>query len=157
MRKRMGIGLASWLLAAAMTPASAEAGNDLAWLAGHWCMGDARDGTDELWLAANDGQLHGLSRTSRAGRIESFEFLRIQPLDGVVTYLAQPNGRLPTAFRLSASGANWVRFENPQHDFPQRIEYRRDGERLHAEIAGPGKGGKTAVIPCDMRRCAKGS
>jgi len=31
---------------------------------------------------------------------------------------------------------NSVVFENPEHDFPQRILYRLDGGMLHARIEG---------------------
>ena len=50
---------------------------------------------------------------------------------------------------MTASGDDWARFENPAHDFPKRVEYRRTPDGLHAEIAGPGKGGKELVIPFD--------
>ena len=59
----------------------------------------------------------------------------------------------PISFRLTASGDNWARFENPQHDFPKRVEYRRTANGLHAEIAGPGEAGKELVIPFDYRPC----
>jgi hypothetical protein len=29
-------------------------------------------------------------------------------------------------------------FENPAHDFPTRVAYRRDGDRLVATVSGPG-------------------
>ena len=83
----------------------------------------------------------------------SFEFLRIAEIDGVPTYHAQPGGRAPTAFKRSDGGAQWVRFENPAHDFPQRIEYRRDGDLLNAVISGPGKDGKTQQVPYALKRC----
>jgi hypothetical protein len=44
-----------------------------------------------------------------------------------------------------------VRFENPSHDFPQRIEYRRDGNVLRAEASGIDKGVRRAEIH-DLRR-----
>jgi hypothetical protein len=73
----------------------------------------------------------------------------------VINYVAQPQGGAPTAFALRASGADWARFENPQHDFPKRVEYRRTATGLHAEIAGPGRDGKEVVIPFDYRACAQ--
>ncbi len=74
-------------------------------------------------------------------------------LDGTQSYIAQPGGRPPTAFRRTAGGERWVRFENPEHDFPRRIEYRREGDALHAEIAGPDENGKEIVISFDYSRC----
>jgi hypothetical protein len=37
-------------------------------------------------------------------------------------------------------------FENLEHDFPQRIEYQRDGDRLTATISGPGEDGEVQSI-----------
>lgn len=136
----------------ALSAQAAAPAPDLGWLAGHWCGGGGET-IEESWLAPRSGELLGLSRTMRGERVVAFEFLRIAAVDGVPTYLAQPGGRPPTAFALSAGGDNWVRFENPAHDFPQRIEYRRSGDTLHAEIAGPGDGGKETVIGFDYRRC----
>ena len=73
--------------------------------------------------------------------------------DGVPAYVAQPNGSPPTTFRRTAGGRDWARFENSTHDFPTRVEYRRQGEALHAEIAGADKDGTEMVIPFDYVRC----
>ena len=97
----------------------------------------------------------GVSRTVANGRKTQFEFLRIELVDDVPTYVAQPQGRAGTAFRRSASGDDWIRFENLTHDFPQRIEYRRSGDTLQAEIAGPGEDGKTMSIPFEFTRCTQ--
>ena len=133
--------------------------NALHWLSGRWCNGAGASVAEEYWLPANGDLMLGVSRTVKNGRAVAFEFLRIAVVDGVVSYLAQPEGRAPTVFKLTASGENWVRFENPQHDFPTRIEYRREGDLLNAEIAGPGKAGKEGkagaekVIPFPFQRC----
>jgi hypothetical protein len=125
-----------------------------AWMSGHWCNRDAGSQGDEYWLPEAGGLMIGLSRTVAAGQKTQFEFLRIELIDGVPTYLAQPQGRTATAFKRSDSGDNWIRFENPAHDFPQRIEYRREGAALHAKITGPGEDGKDFSIPFEFRRCA---
>ena len=59
----------------------------------------------------------------------------------------------PVAFKLVQSGESSARFENRAHDFPQRIEYRRAGQALRAEIAGP-RGSKEVVIGFDYELCA---
>jgi hypothetical protein len=149
------------LCAAAMsvnTPAGDEAAGMAAfdWLAGHWCM--ERDGkrVEEHGLPARGGMLLSVGRTVSDGKVVAFEFLRLERRDGVVTFVAQPDGAPPTAFELTASGADWARFENPRHDFPRRVEYRRAGAGLHAEIAGPGDGGRDQVIGFDYLSCKGG-
>ena len=49
-----------------------------------------------------------------------------------------------------------ARFENLEHDFPQRIIYRRDGDSLTGRIEGVSMGKERAVdfplkrVPCDQ-------
>jgi hypothetical protein len=129
--------------------------DDLAWLAGSWCGNDESQQIEETWFSPQRHEAIGMSRTLQGGRMVSFEYMRIMEIDGVIRFVAQPGGDLPTEFLRSAGGAGWIRFENKAHDFPQRIEYRRVGERLHAEVAGPGEPGKEAVIPYEYSRCAK--
>jgi hypothetical protein len=126
---------------------------DLGWIAGHWCLESRGKLIEEHWLPAQGDLMLGLGRTVKGGSTVSFEFLRIELNGGLTNYLAQPQGAPPTRFRLTASGPNWARFENPEHDFPKRIEYRRSDSGLHAEIAGPGEGGKEMVIPFHYRPC----
>lgn len=140
-------------MAMACLAGEARTDTDVGFMAGHWCGIDDGALVEEVWLPPQGGELHGLSRTVRDGRVVGFEFLRIAPRDGVPAYLAQPQGRPPTAFKRTASGANWVRFENPAHDFPQRIEYRREGAALHAVVSGPGDGGKATAIRYDYTAC----
>jgi hypothetical protein len=134
--------------------AESPAATDFGWLSGHWCTGSGGELIEEHWLPAQGDLMLGLSRTVKAGKTVSFEFLRIHHDKDGTHYLAQPQGQPPTAFRLTAAGAAWARFENPAHDFPRRVEYRRTAEGLHAEIGGPGKDGKELVIPFEYRPCS---
>lgn len=127
----------------------------LDWMEGRWCSDDGGGRVEEHWLSPVHGEQLGVSRTLKQGRMATFEFLRISVVDGVPTYLAQPGGRPPTAFRRSAGGERWVRFENPAHDFPTRIEYRREGEALQAQVGGKGRDGKETAFTIDFVRCGK--
>jgi len=126
-----------------------------AWLAGSWCGQDGPARSEESWLAPAGGQMLGMSRTVAPGRSTQFEFLRIDSVDGVLSYLAQPGGAAVTAFARTDGGERWIRFENPTHDFPRSVEYRRDGDTLKAEIAGPGKNGETMRIAYLFERCRR--
>lgn len=123
------------------------------WMQGDWCGGTGEQRIEEHWLPAHGGLRLGVARTLEGARTSSFEFLRIETAEGAATYIAQPGGAPPTSFRRTAGGANWVRFENPEHDFPKRVEYRRSGDALHAQIAGPGKDGKEIVVGFDFTAC----
>lgn len=131
-----------------------ESAPPLDWIGGHWCLDLGDETVEEYWLPPHGAVAVGLSRTRTADATTAFEYLRIVDLDGTPAYVAQPGGRPPTTFRMTASGARWMRFENPEHDFPQRIEYRRVGDALRAEIAGPGDDGQEVVIPFDYRPCS---
>jgi Domain of unknown function (DUF6265) len=127
------IGIAAALEAAAPPPAGAS---DLAWMSGRW---EARSGerwTEEYWSQARGGAMLGYSRSGQRETMREFEYLRLQAgEDGVLVYLAMPGGRPAVGFRLVRSDGSSATFENPSHDFPQRIVYRRDGDRLTATIS----------------------
>jgi hypothetical protein len=142
------------LLVASPCSASASVSDaDLSWLAGSWCGGEDGELVEETWLAPVHGELIGMSRTSKDGRTTMFEFARIARVDGVLSFLAQPRGAAATAFRASGAGVDWIGFENPGHDFPKRIQYRRDGAGLLAEIAGPDQDGKEQVLAYRYQPC----
>ena len=88
-----------------------------------------------------------VSRTVKNGRMVAFEFLRIVEKDGTLFYVAQPGGRPPTEFALTAIEAASARFENPAHDFPKMIRYakRADG-KLEARISDGGTNAETYVF-----------
>jgi len=125
------------LLLTGQAPAPARVA-ELAWMSGRWETGDAASGrwTEENWSDPRGGVMLGMSRTVSGDRLREFEFLRIQAgEDGVPAYLAQPGGQPPVIFRLTAHDAGSATFDNPQHDFPQRIVYRRDGDTMVATIS----------------------
>jgi hypothetical protein len=76
----------------------------------------------------------GVSRTLAERRPVHHELLRLTVRAGRVRYLAAPEGQAITEFTLVASRPGFARFENAGHDFPQWIEYRREGDRLRAQI-----------------------
>jgi hypothetical protein len=127
------IGAAFAILLAAQ-PAPRTGMDDLAWMSGQWESADGA--TEEAWTAPRGGMMLGVGRTIHDGVVREYEFLRIQAgADGVPVYWASPNGVTPVGFRLSSAGPSTATFDNPDHDYPQRIRYRRDGEALVATIS----------------------
>ncbi len=111
---------------------------DLAWMAGHWSgTTDGIEG-EEAWLAPKAGIMLGLHRdvATKKERLLSFEYLRIEQRKSAIIYVASPSGGSSTEFSLIESGDNSATFENPEHDFPKRILYRRTKDTLHARIEG---------------------
>jgi hypothetical protein len=119
----------------APTPAKADLAA-LAWLPGAWVRRQDGASSEERWGPPGGGALLGTARTVVGGRMVMFEFLRIVERAGGLVYIAQPGGAAPTEFVLAAITPTRAVFENPQHDYPQRIVYERDGERgLVTEIS----------------------
>ena len=139
--KQLMIGFAAaWIVlggcAAAAEPAKV---GDLSWISGRWMSDDGSKWTEENWSSAKGGVLLGNSKQGSGSETVEYELLRISPdQNGVLTYWASPGGRPPTPFALTTSTPNYALFENPKHDYPTRIEYRRDGDKLTATISGPG-------------------
>ena len=129
-----------WLTAQSTKPTL----DGLAWMTGSW-SGDMKGiQMEEHWTAPKGNSMIGLHRDVGKGRTLVFEFLRIEQQGDRIVYLSMPNGRSPaTPFPLKELSATRVVFENPQHDFPQRIIYWKDGNDLRARIEGT-QNGKTA-------------
>jgi hypothetical protein len=124
--------------------AGADGGAEkLSWLEGRWA--GEKDGVamEEHWTSAEGGALLGVHRDVKAGRIVSWEFLRIGTTPEGTFYFASPRSAPPTPFKLVEVTESRAVFENKAHDFPQRILYWLDDKgALHARIEGP-QGGET--------------
>lgn len=112
----------------------------LDWLAGTWTQETADGRVSESWLGPANGLLVAVNLIARANGRRSFEFLRIADTAEGFSYFASPGGKAPVEFKLKESGDKRVVFENAAHDYPQRILYWREGERLVARIEGSIKG-----------------
>jgi hypothetical protein len=117
-------------------PLAAQTADGLGWMVGDWV--EVKEGklTEEVWMAPRGGMLLGMSRSGKAGTAGAFEFVRIGPgADGRLAFHAQPNGAPPAAFAATEQTGQSILFENRAHDYPQRIRYWREGDRLMAEIS----------------------
>jgi len=111
--------------------------NDLGWMTGSWIGTVQGVEMEEHWTAPKGNSMIGVHRDVAKGRTVSFEFLRIESQKDQIVYLSMPNGRSPaTPFPLKEVSGTRVVFENPTHDFPQRIIYWKDGNDLRARIEG---------------------
>lgn len=126
----------SMILAALLALQAPASVADLGWMSGRWEATSGERWTEESWSSARAGMLIGYSRSGRGEMVREFEFLLIQAgADGALAYWASPGGRPPVAFRLVSTSGTEAVFENPQHDFPQRIRYVRQGDTLTATIS----------------------
>ncbi len=129
---------------ASPTPAKAAIG-DLTWLTGAWTGTRGAAGTtsiEERWSPPLGGAMLAVSRTVSRERMVAFEFLRIVERDGGLVYIAQPGGGPKTGFVLTELAGTRAVFENPSHDFPQRIVYELSAEGNLTASIGFAKGGR---------------
>ncbi|HEY5444811.1 MAG TPA: DUF6265 family protein, partial [Pyrinomonadaceae bacterium] len=82
----------------------------------------------------------GFGRTIKNNKMVFYEFLQIREEMGGLVYLPQVKGAPPVPFRMTAYDNDKFVFENPSHDFPQRIIYQRQNLMLLAAIEGLQKG-----------------
>lgn len=142
---------------AATTPPASTI-DQVAWLAGCWAADGAEAGSVEHWLAPAAGTMFGINRSVRGGRLSQFEFMAIRTAaDGRLVFVALPGGRHATEFAARSVAAGEVVFENARHDFPNRVVYRRTGERtMLGRIEGMANGEARAVdFPFTRVACAE--
>jgi hypothetical protein len=125
----------------------------VAWLQGCWeAISEART-VEEQWMAPRGGSMVGSSRTVRGGQLAEYELVVIREPDEALVYIAHPSGQPPAQFVASEISEGRVVFENPAHDFPQRIGYERRGTSLQAWVEGA-RDGRTRRIDFPYRRAA---
>ncbi|WP_439108065.1 DUF6265 family protein [Congregibacter sp.] len=111
-------------------PAKAENAD---WLVG--CWESFENYSTEVWVKNPDGSLLGFSASVEDAEIAFYELLYIREVGGTLTYTAHPSGQSPAVFVLSEEDEQRVVFENPSHDYPQRISYELNDAVLTAEIS----------------------
>jgi hypothetical protein len=128
----------------------------MSWLEGCWTGAVNEREFREQWSPPRGGMMLGLGHTVHQGKTQSHEFLRLETRPDGIYYVALPSDQRPAAFKLVGTAVDdkdaVFTFENPEHDFPQRIQYRRGTEGwLYATIEGKLKGEDRKVI-YPMRR-----
>ncbi|WP_300602079.1 DUF6265 family protein [Niabella sp.] len=115
------------------------------WLAGTWENRVAPGKIIyETWTRSGDAALTGKSYMLKEKDTLLFETVKLVEKNGRLLYIAtvprQNNGE-PVVFTSKTVSETELIFENPEHDFPQRIRYTRVGaDSLLAEISGTKNG-----------------
>lgn len=98
--------------------------------------------------------MFGYATTTQAGQLAFFEQSRIDLRQSNAIYVASPGGQRPTEFVEPATrnpDIPGVVFENPTHDYPQRISYRPDGRNGLAATISLRDGGRATEMR--WKRC----
>ncbi len=98
------------------------------WLVGKWKMDTDKMEMYEEWKKDND-RLIGESYMIQTGQKKITENLFVQNFAGQWAYIALPKGQAITLFALTEAENNKFVFENKEHDFPQKIIYKYNGDK----------------------------
>lgn len=124
---------------------------DLAWMAGDWIQETGAATVQETWSAPYQGGMAAVGQTRKPGQPIAYEFMTITTQPAGATFTAYVAGQPPTPFVLQPGKPGEAVFENPEHDFPQRVIYRRCDADLCARIEGT-VGGQVQAMDWRYRR-----
>ena len=108
---------------------------DVAWLQGCWEQRDGDRVVEERWMPPRAGGMIGVGRTTRGEKLIEHEYIVLTERDGRLAYEAHPSGQATATFMSRPMAGHEVVFEDPTHDFPQRVHYKRTATGLDAEIS----------------------
>jgi hypothetical protein len=149
------------LVIALAAPAEVRAQHTVAgaaWLSGCWEQRTGERLRVERWYEPANGVMRGTSRSFNGDTETAGERLRLE-LDGdTLVYAAHPSSQPAAEFRARVVSDTALIFENPEHDFPQRIVYRpQGGDSLLVTVEGD-RDGRQQPLVFRFRRgdCAPG-
>lgn len=114
--------------------------DSIPWLSGVWENKDSLFITTETWERTNDTAFTGKSVTVAGNDTVFSESIRLIQMANTLFYLPtvkDQNQGKEVSFTLTSFSPDVLIFENPTHDFPQKISYRKiNDDSLVAEISG---------------------
>lgn len=115
---------------------------DLTFMIGKWRQEEQAGESFENWTAADDKMIgFAYSVADATGDTVFAEKLHIERRPDGLHYVADvPQNPLPVAFKLTRFATGQATFENPGHDFPQRIDYKLRNDTLQAIVSGIANG-----------------
>lgn len=125
------------------------------WLVGEWGNTTPEGNLTETWSQLNDSTLTGktvfMSGTDTLFT-ENIEIMQVNDSLLYNTKVSNQNQGKAVSFKASNITDNQIVFENPKHDFPQKISYNRiSSDSLVAEISGM-KDGKESKESFPMKK-----
>jgi len=110
------------------------------WLIGSWQNNSVEGNASEIWEKKNDSTYFGKSYFIIGKDTVSSETISLEQNGEQLFYIPivkEQNGGKPVKFKMTSINNNQIIFENPKHDFPQKISYSLiTNDSLLAEISG---------------------
>lgn len=127
--------------------------NQLEWLLGKWQGQHGSGSYHEEWAKVNENKFEGKAYMIINDKTSSPEKLTLEFIGKEIDYIADVNHNpSPVHFRMTSETDNEFVFENPEHDFPQKITYiHPDNDTLIATIEAE-KDGKTKKAIFTLKR-----
>jgi hypothetical protein len=106
----------------------------LNWWLGDWqsCAGPQ---LREHWVAVS-GAMYGIGLSAQGFEVMIVDDGDGEIADGVLRFIAMPQGARSVEFSQREVGTRTVTFANEAHDDPKQITYAREGEQLRAVLFG---------------------
>lgn len=114
----------------------------LSWLEGKWERTNSKPGKKgfEIWTKVSSSEWSGRGISLTGSDTTFVEKLKLVVKDGAAYYVADvPENKKEVLFRFTELTENGFVSENPAHDFPKKISYQKDGNKMKAVISGDGK------------------
>ena len=114
----------------------------LEWLMAKWVRTNSAAGHSgyEIWSKVSNLKLSGKGVTLKGNKIVFTENLELVVKGPDIFYVVTlADEKKPIYFKLTELDDNGFTCENPEHDFPKKITYRRSGNNVKAVISGNGK------------------
>lgn len=110
------------------------------WLFGNWENLTAESNFREIWKQKNDSTMSAESFVTVQKDTVFHEKVDLIQRNDSLFYMVSvvgQNNEKPVSFYLTQSTENLLVFENPKHDFPNKIEYNKKGkDSIVAKIYG---------------------
>lgn len=126
------------------------------WFIGEWANKSAEGELTERWKKVNDSVYYGESYFVTLSKDTAFaETVQLEEANGKLAFtvtVPNQNNEKPVRFEATSFTKSQIVFENPKHDFPNKIVYNRVGkDSLVAQIYGTQKG-KPATEKFKMKK-----
>jgi hypothetical protein len=136
----------------------------LAWLQGCWRGEVNHREFREYWMPPQGGIMVGVGQLAFDGRMEDYEYLRLESRDGAIVFSQFSGDRKGLAFKLETTTTDdkdtVFTFANTAAGFPARLIYRRSGVDgwLYETVEGSVNGAdKRVIYPLRRINCETGA
>ncbi len=140
MKKLIGLFIISLLLSCGKNKNKFEKLKQMNWLIGNWENKLPIGTLTENWKKENDSIFIGQSFFIKAKDTLHNENIELNQVGDDVYYIPTvigQNNDEPVTFKLTTITTNQIVFENPKHDFPQKIVYSKiTNDSIIATISG---------------------